>query len=172
MATEGQRSPQTTMLRGFLLWWDHLPVILSSSQQGKWVWSPILLRRPVTVRGLSNPRMAPDLPALQIPLPPSSPHLGRPSPYTEILRQSRRRFVYWRFLIHLQQVFRRRGDSSSHRGAKHLQEWDLPVSTSIIPQKKLHPKTSGEPLLVLRPGQPEQIRMRLPHPRSPCHHSC
>ena len=105
MATEGQRSPQAMILRTFLLWSDLLHTeIRSSSQQGKWVWSLILLRRPITETGSPNPRLAPDLHALQVLLQPSSQHLGRPSPYTEIFRQSRRRFAYWRSPTHLQQV--------------------------------------------------------------------
>ena len=153
MATEGQRSPQAMMLRAFLLWSDHLPVILSSSQQGKWVWSLIPLRRSVTNEGIPNLALAPNLPALQVRLRPSSPHPGHHSPYSETLRQSQREFVYWRSQRHLQQVHRRRGGPSPHRGAtNHLQERRRLAFTSTTPQKRTSRKTKEETLMVLRPG--------------------
>ena len=154
MATEGQRSPQAMMLRAFLLWSDHLPEIRSSSQQGKWVWSLIPLRRPITKTGLPNLALVPDLQRPRVHLRPSSQYPGHPSPYTEILRkrmQGRRGFAYWRFPTHLQQVSWRRGGPSPHRGANHLQERHHPVSTSTTQQKKTFTKTKEETLMVLRP---------------------
>ena len=154
MATEGQRSPQAMMLRAFLLWSDLLPEIRSSSQQGKWVWSLIPLRRPATKTWLPNLALAPDLHMPRVHLRPSSQYPGHPSPYTEILRkrmQGRRRFAYWRFPTHLQQVYWRRGGPSPHCGANHLQERHHPVSTSTTQQKKTFTKTKEETLMVLRP---------------------
>ena len=153
MATEGQRSPQAMMLRAFLLWSDHLPVILSSSQQGKWVWSLIPLRRSATNAGLPNLALAPSLHTLQVQLQPSSLHPGHLSPYSETLRQGRREFEYWRSQRHLQQVDRRRGGPSPHRGAtNHLQRRRRPAFTSTTPQRRTSTKTKEETLLVLRPG--------------------
>ena len=150
MATEGQRSPQATMLRGFLLWSDHLPEIRSSSQQGKWVWSLIPLRRPANKTGLPNLGLTPDLHMPQVRLRLSSQYPGHPSPYSETLRQARREFAYWRSQTHLQQVRWRRGGPSPHRGANQLQEWRRPAFTSTTPQKKKI-KTKEEMLSVLRP---------------------
>ena len=150
MATEGQRSPQAMMLRALLLWSDHLPEIRSSSQQRKWVWSLIPLRRPATKTGLSNLGLALDQHVPQVHLLPSSQYPGHPGPYSETLRQNRRRFVYWRSQIHLQMAHRRRGDPSPRRGASLLQKRRHPAFTSSTPQEKTI-KTKEETSLVLRP---------------------
>ena len=150
MATEGQRSPQAMMLRTILLWSDHLHEIRSSSQQEKWVRSLIPLRRPANKTGLPNLGLAPDLHMPQVRLRPSSQYPGHPSPYSEILRQARRGFAYWRSQTHLQQVRWRRGGPSPHRGANQLQERRRPAFTSTTPQKK-RIKTKEEILSVLRP---------------------